>query len=139
MASTARVVTAVGGALIGVALIAGFIFEGYLYGEPNIDSTALTAALITGAVLFGSLAAVGFYMGLRLARIRELPYRFGVHLAFAYIVVVTLIGLVPAPLTIELGKSLDVFTLLLLPIFCAIALPGVLAYALARLSLPRIP
>jgi hypothetical protein len=132
-------VTAVGGALIGIGLIAGFILEGHMYGEPNIDSTALTAALIIGAVLFGSLAAIGFYTGLRLARIRELPYRFGVQLAFAYVVVVTLIGLIPAPLTIELGKSLDPFSLLLLPIICAIALPGALAYALARLSLPRIP
>ena len=137
MASRARVVIAVGSALTVISLIGGAVLLRQMYGQPSINPTALTAALLVAALLFGLLAAVGSYIGLRIAGIRELPYRLGGYLALAYIVVVVLIGLIPMTVTINSNDLQGMVSVLMIPIICGIALPGLLAYLLARFSLPR--
>jgi hypothetical protein len=139
MATRARVVTAVGSALTAIALIGGFVLERHMYGQPFINPTALTVGLLLGAVLFGLLASVGAYIGLRVAGVRELPYLFGTRLALAYIALVTLIGQIPMTVTIQSDDWRGAVTFLVIPIVGGIAVPGLLTYLLARVSLPRGP
>jgi hypothetical protein len=103
-----------------------------MYGQPNIDSTALTATLVIGAVVFGLLTAAGLYAGLRLAGIRQVSYRFGSRFALAYIALVAAINLIPMTITIQSDDWRAATSGLLVFAVCGLALPALLAYVLVR-------